>query len=300
MRNHRETGASPWTILDLLKWTTSYFKSHDIDQARADAEVLLAHTLQLRRIDLYLRYDQPLHGDELSAFKTLIKRRIRREPVAYITGVKEFWSIELEVTRDVLIPRPETECLVEAALAFLMPEDLDPSRQTVLDLGTGSGAIVLALASERSNPLYFASDVSAGAVRLARKNAWTCGLEQAVHFVVGDFFEPFKTGCPLFDMIISNPPYIREREIPGLLPEISRFEPVGALSGGKDGLDAIRRIIDQAAGYLKPRGRLLLEIGCDQKNDVRRIIESGRNYSEVVFFKDYSDRDRGVHMVKQG
>ena len=157
-----------WTILSLIQWTTSYFKSHHIENPRADAEILLAHALNLERIDLYLRYDQPLNHGELSRFKILIKRRIQREPIAYITGTKEFWSLDFHVTTDVLIPRPETECLVEKALVGLSGEN----RLNILELGTGSGAITIALASEKPNHHYMASDQSMYAARLAMENGW--------------------------------------------------------------------------------------------------------------------------------
>ena len=154
MQNQPTSGNTHWTIIKVVQWATSYFKTHDIESPRVSAEILLAHTLKCERIDLYLNHDQPLVADELSRFKTLIKRRINREPVAYIIGVKEFWSMDLEVTRDVLIPRPETECLVEAALDLLSENSGSQSRR-ILDVGTGSGAIILALASAAARASLF-------------------------------------------------------------------------------------------------------------------------------------------------
>ena len=159
-----------WTIIKLIRWATSYLKSYEIDSPRATGEILLAYALQLNRIDLYLKYDQPLVAGELQTFKTLIQRRVRREPVAYILGVKEFWSLDLEVNTAVLIPRPETECLVETALD-LMSRKSSRLPQRILDLGTGSGAIVLALASQQPRHTYFASDRFRPAVELACRNA---------------------------------------------------------------------------------------------------------------------------------
>jgi release factor glutamine methyltransferase len=299
MQNQIETEVSQWTILNVLKWTTSYFRSHNIEQPRADAEILLSRTLNLQRVDLYLRYDQPLSADERSRFKTLIKRRINREPVAYIIGTKEFWTIDLMITPDVLIPRPETECLVEMALS-LLPEAVGKGAQTILDMGTGSGAIILSLASERRHHRFFASDRSQAAVRLARRNAVRHGMEQRVTFFAVDWLAAFKPDEGLFDMIVSNPPYVRSGDVPGLQPEIYRFEPIEALDGGEDGLDAIRSIIDQARKYLKPNGHLLLEIGYDQKRDVRQIIDDSGRYGDVRFAKDYSGYDRVVKMTKKG
>jgi len=165
-----DSDKTQWTIIKLIRWANSYLKAYDIDSPRATGEILLAHALNVKRIDLYLNYDQPLVADELNTFKMLIKRRIRREPVAYILGTKEFWSMDLKITQDVLIPRPETECLVEMALKYLSQI---PSAQTqrILELGTGSGAIILALVSQQPRHLYFASDYFKEAAALASRNA---------------------------------------------------------------------------------------------------------------------------------
>ena len=254
--------------------------------------------MKCERIDLYLNHDQPLVADELSRFKTLIKRRINREPVAYIIGVKEFWSMDLAVTRDVLIPRPETECLVEAALDFLSENSGSQSKR-ILDVGTGSGAIILALASQKPGHLYFASDLFPKAVELARKNAERHNLLGYIHFFVGDWFSglnPVKSG---FDMIVSNPPYIPGSLIPKLQPEIYRFEPVSALDGNEDGLFCLRKIIGAAYHYLKPYGVLLLEVGYDQRDYVHAIVSQCGRYEDVYFKKDYSEYDRVVHMRKK-
>jgi release factor glutamine methyltransferase len=291
-----------WTITALLKWTTSYFKSHDIDSPRTTAEILLAHILKLKRIDLYLRYDQPLSSDELLRFKTLIKRRIKREPVAYIVGTKEFWSLDLAVTPDVLIPRPETECLVEAALELLPEGSKPPSgtdRKRILDLGTGSGAIILAMASQCKGHLFYASDFSFKAVALARENARRHGLDQAVYFFCGDWLMPLGNTGNRFDMILSNPPYIPARAIDHLQPEIYKYEPMLALEGDEDGLDCIRLIIEGAHRFLNPCGSLLLEIGHDQKTAIKTMIHACGEYEQIVFKKDYSGKDRIVRVRKK-
>jgi|LGVE01.1.fsa_nt_gb release factor glutamine methyltransferase len=303
MQDQLKTSAHGWTILNILKWTASYFQTHDIDSPRAAAEILLAHALKLNRIELYMRYDQPLFKKELALFKALIKRRIAREPIAYIVGVKEFWSMDIAVTRDVLIPRPETEHLVEAALSLLPPIDcLDCSRnipKRILELGTGSGAIICALASQRPEHIFIASDRSIKAVELAAKNAKHHNLNKKIMFFSGDWFMPLKDDTHLFDMIISNPPYINTRLINKLQPEISMYEPVVALDGGKDGLCRLRHIIYCAHTYLKPGGSLLLEIGHDQEENVLGIINSCGHYEQVVFIKDYSGHPRVVQMKKR-
>jgi len=302
MTNYSKSSDPEWTITKLLEWTTSYFKSHDIDSPRTAAEILLAHILKLRRIDLYLRYDQPLSSAELTQFKALIKRRVKREPVAYIVGVKEFWSLDFTVTGDVLIPRPETECLVEAALSLLPESSKHGSEfesQRILELGTGTGAIVLALASRRRQPLFFASDRSIKALALARENAGRHGLERDVCFFCGDWLAPLSNTKYRFDMIISNPPYIQTQAVRRLQPEIFEYEPIAALDGGKDGLNCLRLIIEGAYLFLNAHGNLLLEIGHDQKTEVAKIIAECGHYENVLFKKDYSGYDRVVQMQKK-
>ncbi len=298
MQNQPTSQDPEWTIIKLIGWTTSYFKSHDIESPRITAEILLAHVLNFDRIDLYLRYDQPLNDKELGLFKMLIKRRINREPVAYIVGTKEFWSMDLAVTPEVLIPRPETECLVEAALDFL-PDNSVMKPKRVLELGTGSGAVILALASTRPNHLFFASDRSLNAVKLARKNARHHGLDTRVNFFCADWFSPLHASTLPFDVIISNPPYIPTKVIAQLQPEISRYEPTAAIDGQEDGLDCLRLIISNAHRYLKKKGRLLLEMGHDQRTPIQKIIESCAVYEDIIFTKDYGGYDRIVQMQKK-
>ena len=192
-------GKIQWPIIKLIRWATSYLKNHDIDSPRATGEILLAHALDGKRIDLYLNYDQPLVAEELNAFKALIKRRIRREPVAYILGTKAFWSMDLKITKDVLIPRPDTECLVEVALNQLSKVPSAQS-QRILELGTGSGAIVLALASQQPRHIYFASDYFEKAAVLASRNAARKDSHGQIYFFVGDWLTPLNPQKSGFDM----------------------------------------------------------------------------------------------------
>ena len=266
-----------------------------MESPRASAEILLAHALHVNRIDLYLRYDQPLCSSELESFKVLIKRRAQREPVAYIVGTKEFWSMELTVTPDVLVPRPETESLVEAALGALGDDD-HTAQGCILDLGTGCGAIALALASRMPQYLIFASDISEAAARIAKQNAKRHDLHGRLHLFVGDWLIPLQKNGRLFDLIISNPPYIPSGDIQELQPEISRYEPHVALNGDADGLSCLKKIIFDAHRFLKPHGSLILEIGYDQKTAVQQIIERCGEYDEVVFLKDYGGMDRIVRI----
>ncbi len=292
-----------WTIAKLLAWVTDYFKTHRIDSPRSTAEILLAHALNQPRIGLYMQFDKPLNNDELAGFKTLMKRRLNHEPVAYIVGTKGFWTLDLAVSADVLIPRPETECLVETALA-LLPDHRHSgggdAPKRVLDLGTGSGAVVLSLASERPENDYYASDISVPAIQVARNNAAGSGLDGKVRFLAGNWFQPLSPDGPPFHLIVSNPPYIRSPDIGGLQPEIHEFEPKIALDGNVDGLGCLSRIIRGATAYLMRQGYLILEIGYDQKDDVRRLAESSGDYEKIKFFKDYNGLNRVVCMRKKG
>jgi release factor glutamine methyltransferase len=286
-----------WTIATLLNWATSYFDSNKIDSPRMTAEILLAHALNTERIDLYLQHDKPLLKEELSKFKGLIKRRILREPVAYITGSKEFWSLDLTITKDVLIPRPDTEFLVEAALPLLPRQKTGP-KMHVLELGTGSGAVVIALAKERPGHLFFASDISAPAADLAKKNADAHQLQHAISFFCGSWFNAVKQQ-PLFDIILSNPPYIPSRDIEKLDPEISQFEPLVALDGDTDGLTAIKTIIETAGPCLKQGGYLLLEMGYDQMNQVNDLFHQCGSFKDAQFIKDYTGHYRVARLKKR-
>lgn len=296
MKTPVTTSEGPWTILSLLKWTTSYFSTHAIDNPRSTAEVLLAHALRLKRIDLYLQYDRPMHADELKSYKRLIQRRVAREPVAYITGSREFWSLDFKVNRDVLIPRPETECLVEAALAVMGKND-GGAPLFILELGTGSGAVVTALACQAPGHRYVASDISIAALKVARYNSAALGQE-GILFFAGDWLAPIRLSNVRFDLIVSNPPYIRRGDIKGLQPEIHGYEPIQALDGEEDGLGSLRQIIAAAPDYLVSGGALLLEIGYGQKEGVEAIARQGSSFSAVSFEKDYSGIQRVAKLQK--
>ena len=227
------------------------------DSARLDAEVLLAHSLQKSRTWLVTWPDKELTEAEINPFNKLLQRRITGEPIAHITGMREFWSLPLAVTADTLIPRPDTELMIEKIL-HIYPADTDI---TLADLGTGSGAIALALASERPHWTITASDNSAAAVQIAQQNAQQLNLGN-VTFKLGNWFDPL--GDELFDIIASNPPYIPQAD-PHLTQGDARFDPITALASGDDGLDDIRLITAQARKHLKPHGRLFIEHGYDQK-----------------------------------
>lgn len=290
--------ADNWTVLDVLDWTRSYFSSRDIDSPRLTAEMLLCHCLGFERIDLYLQYDRPLNKTELSAYKALISRRANREPVAYITGRKGFWESEFSVAPGVLIPRPDTETLVEKALELLGSRSESAGPATVLELGVGSGAISVSIASTFPEALCIASDISWKAIETSVLNAGSHKECARLFFVSGSWFGPFRQK-PVFDLIVSNPPYIPSGEIPGLQPEIVRYEPWVALDGGKDGLDCIREIVLQARHYLQPGGDLLLEIGAGQRPLLESFAATLDTYEPVEFFQDYSGHERVAKFKKK-
>jgi release factor glutamine methyltransferase len=280
-----------WTVLKAVQWTAAYLGRKSVDQPRASAELLLAHVLGMERIQLYLNFDRPLSPHELAAYRELIRRRAAREPTQYITGKQEFWSLEFEVTPDVLIPRPETELLVEKALELLRG-----SSKRALDLGTGSGAIAIALAHECQDIRVFATDNSCTALLVARRNASRHHVSARITLVATDLFGGFSSSGPLFDVIISNPPYIGEQEFPQLAPEITQYEPNTALVAGPHGLAIIRRIIKEAPGYLKAGGSLLVEIGAGQAEMLHAELTEDLLFDYLEIVRDYSGILRLLHL----
>lgn len=288
--------SNDWTVIKLLSWTESYFIDHSIDSPRLTAEMLLAHTLGLKRIDLYLQHDRPLQKNELSDFKQLIKRRRYNEPVAYITGEKGFFESDFKITKEVLIPRPDTETIVEESLKLLDTGKDNLCPKNVLELGTGSGAIVVSLAKAFPGHRYFAGDISFGALKIAKKNALRIAKDR-VNFFSGTWFSSLKAK-PIFDLIVSNPPYIPTKDIQGLEPEIKTFEPMLALDGGNDGLNSYKEILKNAYSYLAPGGTILLEMGFDQKGGIENILTQYPRYHSVDFIRDLAGHNRVVLIKK--
>ena len=279
---------APWTILEVLNWTTTRFAERSLPSPRLDAELLAAHAFGLARIQLYAQFDRPLSADELARFRELVKRRQAGEPVAYIVCRKEFWSLDLAVDQRVLIPRPDTETAVEAALA-LLPADA-PAR--VCDVGTGSGAIALAIRKERPQATVVAIDLSAEALAVAEDNAQRLGL--SVEFRQGDLLAPLAAEPTLdpFDVIVANLPYVPRADLPGLAPEV-QAEPLLALDGGVDGLNLIRRLAAAAGAHLRPGGALVLEIGAGQAAATGKICEQA-GLGGVIMRRDLAGIERVV------
>ena len=286
----------PWTILKLLQWTTDYFKKNKVAEPRPSAEVLLAHVLSEDRLFLYLNYDRPMETAELAAFRTFVKRRLAGEPNQYITGTQEFWSLPFRVNPDVLIPRPETEVLLETVLEFLDSPDLEVD---ILDLGTGSGAIATALARELDAARIVATDLSMAALKVARNNAHLNQVDRKIHFLCSDMFSGFSPGWQKFAVVVTNPPYVSQAEFAKLPPEIRDYEPRHALDGGPDGLAAIRRIIKEAPAVLCQKGALIMEMGADQAESVTKLVRDSQHYQSHRIIKDYSGIDRVLLAVKK-
>jgi len=278
-----------WTVRDVLKWTADYFKGKGIATPRLDAEVLLAHSLGIDRLRLYLDLDRPLHPEERSRFKDLVRRRAAREPVAFIVGTREFWSISLRVSPGVLIPRPDTEILVESVLDRIRAIECP----IILEIGTGSAAISVAVARDHRRARILATDISPAALAVARVNAREAGLGESIDFVAGDLFSALRPDAR-FDVICSNPPYVPTIELADLEPEITRFEPRQALDGGLDGLDVIRRLVREAGPYLKEHGALIIEIGDQQAESVVDLFSRLGGFTDVRTVPDLAGKLRVV------
>lgn len=276
--------AERWTVIKLLKWTAEYFAGKGVDSPRLDAELLLADSLGLDRVGLYLQYDRPLDQAELEAYRARVQRRAQREPVQYILGEAEFWSLPLHVGPAVLIPRPDTEVLVEEALKRL------PETGRVLDVGTGSGAIAIAIAQERPQVTVLALDRSRAALEVAARNVARHHLEARVQLVEGDLVQ-LPEGP--YDLVVSNPPYIPTADWEGLMPDVHDHEPRLALDGGADGLDAYRALAVQAPRILRPGGWFMVEVGIGQAEAVATLFaEAGLQSTGVR--NDYAGIPRVV------
>lgn len=310
-----------WTIGRILKWTEQYFKDKGIESPRLDAEVLLAHVLEKQRIYLYVHFDEPLQPAELAAYREMIKQRVLRVPVAQILGEKEFMGLTFKVTADTLVPRPDTEILVQAAVERLKamkgeakaPEDealadgeeassaanrdeaaVDVSQEPlrIADIGTGSGAICLSVLRYLTGTVADTVDISPAARAVAEENAASLGLQDRVTFHTGDLLQPL-VGMT-FAAILSNPPYIPEADIATLAPEVRLKEPHTALSGGQDGLDFYRRLAKEAPAMLVPGGFMAFEVGIHQAEPVAALAKANPLIASTEILPDYAGIDRVV------
>ncbi len=279
-----------WTVAQVLTWTAQRFAREGIPSARLDAELLLAHVLGTDRVGLYVDAHKPLTADERAAYRRLVQRRLEGEPVAYLLGHKEFWSLDLLVDRRVLVPRPETELLVSRSLELL--EDMKrqgPWPPLLVDLGTGSGAIALAVAAEQPEVRVVATDVSADALTVARRNAERLGL--AVEFRLGDLFLPLGDLAGQVDLLVSNPPYVAEGST-DLEPAVLEYEPRQALLAGPDGLAVLLPLLRGAPDLLRPGGWLVVEFGPGQERPLLREAESTGCWEDMEIARDLAGRPR--------
>ncbi|RCW48271.1 MULTISPECIES: peptide chain release factor N(5)-glutamine methyltransferase [unclassified Halanaerobium] len=275
-------------IKELLSKTDNFFNKVGLDSPRLDAEVLLADLLDMERIKLYVNFDYPLSSQELKEYRERVKQRAKRIPVAYITGKKEFMSMKFYVEPGVLIPRPETELLVEKVIDFCKENKLKSAN--IVDIGTGSGAVAISLAKYVKDACTVGVDISQKSVEVARKNLAEHSLEERVSIVRGSLLEQFiKRDINNVDIIVSNPPYIKDEDMASLPPEVKK-EPTSALAGGKEGLDYYKKIIPQAEKVLKKDGHIFFEIGDGQAEDVLSFF--GERWEEEKMYKDYSGRER--------
>ena len=287
------TSAESWTIRRLIEWTTGFFARKNVEPPRLSAELLLSHVLGVPRIKLYTDYDRELGGAQLAQYRELVRRAAEDEPIAYLTARAHFFNLEFEVTRDVLIPRPDTETLVENVLQLArITEGLEAPR--VLDLCTGSGCIAAAIAHHLKRATVYATDKSAAAAAVARRNVERLGLSDRVQVEVGDLFEPVSrlVDAQPFDLIVANPPYIASDQIAQLDRSVRDYEPIEALDGGIDGLDVHRRILSEAPQRLMPGGRIFLEIAFDQGAAAMELIGAHDAFDEARVLRDHAGRDR--------
>lgn len=300
-----------WTTLKLIRWTTEYFEKKGIPNPRLDAELLLAHALKCQRIDLYIQHEKMISEKDLAKFRSLVERRAKREPLQYILGETDFWGLKIKVTPDVLIPRPETELLVEEAIKAVSSDKCLVSSDKgnlpsftkhytlnttpcILDIGTGSGCIAIALAKNIPNAQVIATDISKEALALAKENIATHGLAGQIKTILADIapWRVFETEGRKFDLIISNPPYIPSGQIPSLQAEVRDYEPRMALDGGTDGLKYIRQILMEAPKLLKRSAHLLFEIG--EEHGSILASQEAPELKILTIRKDYSGLERIV------
>ena len=264
--------AENWTTLKVLDWTKEYLLSRGVENARLEAEWLLCAATGLDRVGLYLNFEKPLNDGELAAYRVMVARRGKREPLQHILGTQEFCGLEFDVTPDVLVPRHDTETLVNEALVRM------PGARSVLDIGTGSGCIAVTLAHRLPVAAVTGVDISEAALKVARRNAEKNGVP--IEFLHGSLFE--AVAGRQFDLIVSNPPYIPSGDMENLQPEVRDYDPRGALDGGLDGLEIYRRLVPDALTFLECGGWLLVEVGTGQADDVSNLFNSAGGYGQPI------------------
>jgi len=284
----------PWTIGRLLTWTTDYLKRRGSESPRLDAEVMLAHILEWQRVQLYTHFEEEVSERARGGFRELVRHRVEGAPVAYLVGRKEFYSLAFQVSPAVLIPRPESEFVVVEFLTLAKGS----ASLSAVDVGTGSGCLAIASAHRHPGVRFVAIDISDQALEVAKLNATSYNVTDRIDFRLGNVLEPVAGEGP-FDAIISNPPYIATEEISRLEPGVRDYEPRTALDGGPDGLRMVTRLIKESVPLLKPGGHLILEIGTDQENAVRALIEAQPELHLAPTIHDHAKHPRVLHASRQ-
>ncbi len=286
-----------WTIQRLLNWIRGHFTEHNVDSPRLSAELLLSHVLGVKRIDLYTQFDKTVSQNHLDKLHELVKRCSEHEPLAYLIGRTEFYSLDIKVNPDCMIPRPETELLVERAIEFLRKRE---GTQSVCDLCTGSGCIGVAIAKNCPNANIIATDICDSALSVAAENIAHHNVDEQVSLLCGDLFAPIIEGLDnvKFDLIVCNPPYVSSGEYEELEKNVRDYEPKRALWAGGDGLDVYHRIAKRVNEFLKPDAALMLEIGYAQGRAVRKLLEQTDIFAEIKIEKDVQNNDRVVTAKK--
>jgi len=289
--------AEVWTIKKLLDWIVSHFTEKKIDSPRLTAELLLSFVLEMERIQLYMNFDQPVQKEQLDKLHNMVDRCLQNEPVQYLTNRCEFYSLSFKVSPACLIPRPETELLVERAIEFLRNRQ---GRQYVCDLCTGCGCIAAAIAKNFADAKIIATDICDNALSIAAENIAKYNLDSKVELLQGNLFEPIINQLDVkeFDLIVCNPPYVSAAEYENLDEKVKKYEPKLALDGGEDGLDIYRRIAADAGSHLKKGGALLLEIGLLQGPAVKKLLEDSNAFSPIKIEKDFNNNDRIITAVR--
>lgn len=285
------TQNGPWTVAQLLSWTQGHLQKHGVESPRLCAEILLSHAMGCERIELYTRYELVPGEEVLGSFRSVVREATTGKPIAYLTGRKEFFALDFEVTPDVLIPRPETEVLVERVIHLVRQSE--GSVKSILDVGTGSACIAISLARHLPGASVFASDISPSALDVARRNARRHGVLDRIEFRTGDLFAPWDPELR-FDAIVSNPPYVAEADAASLPAAVREFEPDVALFAGPDGLAVVKRLIAEAPGHLCPGGHLLTEVAYNQSAAVQGLLDAAV-WNGIVTYRDGSGHERVVH-----
>jgi release factor glutamine methyltransferase len=282
-----------WTITKLLNWVRQFLTDKGIDSPRLSAELLLSYVLGLKRIELYTQYNKVVEKPELDKLRELVSRAGQHEPIAYLVGKTEFYSMELNVTRDCMIPRPETELLVQRAIEFLRTRN---GPQYVCDLCTGSGCIAAVIAKNFQNAKIIATDICDAALAVAATNIEKHHLQDKITLLSGDLFDPIipQLDVGKFDLIVCNPPYVSSGEYEKLDKNVKDYEPRLALFAGDDGLDIYRRIFEKVDSFLKPDAALILEIGYAQGQVITKLLEETGIFDEIKIEKDFHNNDRIV------